>query len=158
MCTFERHNTNMCHMFACVQSSEVSLKFVKSFIIISQYSLPPLFLVYSVCHVVSCLLMDSHWSSTCNSLIAAAEEWFNLLTVRPVYESFHTAVHSFLGKMLPVLWLPCCVWNKHNNRRRNDEFAWLNSPPKKEKGNAAPKETLAIKQKLKVMTSYGLQL
>lgn len=84
----------------CLHVYVPSLKFpfVKSFIIINQHNLSPLFLVYSVRHVVSCLLMDSHWSSTCNWVIAAAaQEWFNLLTVRPM-------LFTFLGKN------PFCTW------------------------------------------------
>lgn len=53
----------MCAVMKCLWS----FPFAGTFIIINQHSLSPLFLLYSVHHVVSCLLMDSHWSSTCNS-------------------------------------------------------------------------------------------
>lgn len=120
----------------CLHVYVPSLKFpfVKSFIIINQHNLSPLFLVYSVRHVVSCLLMDSHWSSTCNWVIAAAaQEWFNLLTVRPM-------LFTFLGKILSV--------HGRTFTRvmfRINEFAWLNRP----------KRHLTITQKWKIMSVVG---
>lgn len=75
--------------------------------------------------------MDFHWSGTRDSLIAAVQERFNLLTVWPVYESSQAAVLSFLGEELRVKAITCVIRGFEINRRRNKEAAWLNEQKKK---------------------------
>lgn len=57
-----------------------------------------LFLLHSVRHAISYLLMDSHRSISCKLTECCSTEWLNLLSVWPVYKSFHAAAPSILGK------------------------------------------------------------
>ena len=73
----------------------------------------PLFLVYSSHHVVSCLLMDSHWGCTCYSRLQRhRSDPSRLLTL---YESVHTAVRGNIHCICTGSNV-CHVWNKQRRR------------------------------------------
>ena len=116
----------------CAIASDVSeVPFVASAITFNRHSQSLLLLVCNVHHVVSCLLIDSHRSSTCNSqthwLLQQSTDLTHLLYGRAL-KAFTRHFRSFLGTILT------CTGNYVRyvvfgiNRRRNDESARLHTP------------------------------
>lgn len=128
--------TKMCHMIVCVHA----MKSMSEVTVISQHGLSPPFLHYSVCHVVSRLLMDSQWSSTCNSQL---NDCCNTGVIQPTYtaDSLWKPSHrcSLIASSVSVY--------KQLGVSYSEEIMGLQETINK-----------AIMRKLNVMRSYVLQL
>lgn len=112
---------------------------IESFIMFTHAAQPPQqLLVYSVHHVVSCLLMDSHWSNTCNSQLTdccstgAAAKDSTYLLYRPLSESLSRCCLSFFWGTIVTCTCTrtgnyvCYVVLGLKRRTSNDEFARFN--------------------------------
>lgn len=106
----------------------------------------PLFLVYSSHHVVSCLLMDSHWGCTCYSRLQRHRSD----PTRLLCGHFMRAFTQLFGEIFTVFALAVMCVTFGISRGGDDESAWAQQMEKKNSCKA--------RQKLKIMRSYGLQL